>query len=553
MHAIVVSTMVSMIAIILLPTAFLVGANPILYEESDGSSGATIGQVETETIVEVAVGATAAAGANNSYNDCINDPYFLYRGKPQKDCGWVKKKPGKRCKKKQQSGEPVEESCRKTCDFQYCKTIEDSKTKLMVGAYYYPWWGNDFHQGNPNNPDSYLRRQLIESQQLPQLGEYDDTRPNIIRKHLAWSNQNNIGLWVTSWWGKDRREDLNIKNNILKHRNLKNHKIAIFYETTGRIREQDGYALDNVKTDLEYLCQEYFNHPNYYTMGVDADGNADATSQTRYPAFFVYLTRKLEAEEVLPNAIALMREGARDAGCGEIFIVGDQVFQKPPEDGNGLIPEVDLIPFDLLDAVTNYDVYGSMRGARNGGYIGTREKVTEYYQEQNVWKAIAKNRSCAFIPGISPGFNDRGVRPEKERIPLSRRLNENAQEGSLFQAALEEARTIVDSSIGNMIMVNSMNEWHEDTQIEPCVAVDKSEDSTNLPFNLTYGLEYEGYGTLYLKMLKKETKSWDPSMVVPVPTITASSVEAEIPASEILDVNQEDIVTISDTIGWEVE
>ena len=539
-----------MIAIILLPTAFLVGANPILYEESDGSGGATIGQVETETIIEVAVGGTAAA--KNSDNDCTNDPEFLWRGKPKKNCRWVDKNPGKHCKKTQ-NGEPVEESCRESCDFQYCKTIKDSKTKLMVGAYYYPWWGNDFHRGNPDNPDSYLRRQLIESQQLPKLGEYDDTRARIIKQHLAWSRQNNIGLWVTSWWGKDRREDLNIKNNILKHPKLKNHKIAIFYETTGRIREKDGYALDNVKTDLEYLCQEYFNHPNYYTMGVDADGNADATSQTRRPAFFVYLTRKLEDVGVLPDAIARMREGARDAGCGEIFIVGDQVFQKPPEDGSGLIPEVDFIPFDLLDAVTNYDVYGSMRGARNGGYIGTRQKVTEYYMEQNLWKAIAKNRSCAFIPGVSPGFNDRGVRPEKERIPLSRRLNKDAAEGSLFQAALEEARTIVDSSIGNMIMVNSMNEWHEDTQIEPCVAVDASKVSTNLPSNLTFDLEYEGYGHLYLKMLKEETKSWDPLMVVPVPTIAASSVEAKIPASEILDGNQEDIVTISDTIGWEVE
>lgn len=543
MNAVVVTTMISMIAIISLPAAFLVGASPILYEESDGSSGATIGQVETETIVEVAVGATTAAGANN---DCTDDPDFHYKEKQQRDCDWVKQQPGKRCKLKQ-SGEPVEESCRETCNFQYCKTIEDSKTKLMVGAYYYPWWGDDFHRGNPDNPDSYLRRQLIEPQQFPSLGEYDDTKRNVIKRHLAWSRKNNIGLWVTSWWGRDKREDMNIKNNILVSPKLQNHKIAIFYETTGRIREKYNYSLDNVRTDLEYLCQEYFNHPNYYTMGVDADGNADASSQTRRPAFFVYLTRKLEDLEILPDAIALMREGARDGGCGEIFIVGDQVFQGPPKSEN------ELIPFDLLDAVTNYDVYGSMRGERNGGYIGTREKVTEYYQEQNLWRALAKDRNCAFIPAVSPGFNDRGVRPEIERIPLSRRLNENAPEGSLFRAALEEARTIVDPKIGNMIMVNSMNEWHEDTQIEPCFAVGKSNDSTNLPRNLTYGLEYEGYGSLYLKILKEETQSWDPSMVVPAPASGAKTDGARIPANEILDGNQEDIVTISDTIGWELE
>jgi len=567
-HAIVVVSIMlvsRMIAtIMLLPMAVRVGANPIIIpynvESDGGSSSATIGQVETEeTFVEVAValGATSSAGVNNADTDCTNDSTFRYKGKPQKNCRWVNKKPRKRCQKTQpETGELVAERCRKNCDYHYCKTIRDSQTKLLVGAYYYPWWGKDFHQGNPNNPQSYLRKQLLDSPQLPKLGEYDDTQPNILKKHLTWSRQNNIKLWVTSWWGKDRREDLNIKNNILKHPQLKQHKIAIFYETTGRIREKDGYALDNVQPDLEYVCQEYFQHPNYYTVGVDADGNADATSPTRRHVLFVYLTRKLATLGLLPEVLVRMRAGAREAGCGEIFIVGDHVFQKPPTvDKNGQIPAAELIPFDLLDAVTNYDVFGSMRGEKNGGYVGTRQKVTDYYQEQNQWKAIANNHSCAFIPAISAGYNDRGVRPEKERIPLSRRLSPNAADGSLFQAALEEARTIVDARIGNLLLVNSFNEWHEDTQIEPCVAVEKSQSSTNLPANLTFGLEYTGYEFLYLNMLKKETKAWKPVMVVPVPTtITASSVAVKIrPAGEILDADQEDIVTISDTIGYEVE
>jgi len=144
-------------------------------------------------------------------------------------------------------------------------------------------------------------------------------------------------------------------------------------------------------------------------MGVDEDGNADPSSQTRLPVLFVYLTRKLEDLGLLHDVIELMREGAKEGGCDQIFIVGDQVFQGPPKN------DEEMIPFDLLDAVTNYDVYGSMRGERNLGYIGSREKVTEYYKEQNQWRAMAKNQGCAFIPAVSPGFNDRGVRPEKNR------------------------------------------------------------------------------------------------------------------------------------------
>ena len=51
------------------------------------------------------------------------------------------------------------------------------------------------------------------------------------------------------------------------------------------------------------------------------------------------------------------------------------------------------------------------------------------------------------------------------------------------------------------MIVNSFNEWHEDTQIEPAVG-----DTTNVPFDHTQGLHYEGYGTRYLDILREETE-----------------------------------------------
>lgn len=472
-------------------------------------------------------------------DECIDDPTFR-RGR-NKGCHWVSLKPGIRCPRRVR-GKLIAASCRESCDYQYCKTIQNSQNSLTVGVYYYPWWGPDRHWH-----EGYVRSQLIGPQQFPSLGEYDDRSNSLIKKHLDWSRKYNFGLWVTSWWGKDRQEDVTLKNHILKNNKIRNHKIAIFYETTGRIREKENYDLKNVKPDLEYLCQEYFNHWNYFTMGVDDDGNPDSSSQTRLPVLYVYITRKLEDLGLLEEVIDLMREGARDAGCGEIFIVGDQVFQGPPNTNDA---DDNLIPFDKLDAVTNYDVYGSMRGEKNLGYIGSREKVTKYYQEQNKWRSIARARDCAFIPAVSPGFNDRGKRPDVERIPLSRRLNENSPEGSLFQAALEEARTIVDPGIGNLIMVNSLNEWHEDTQIEPCYGVDKNGTDTSNPTDLTYSLEYKGYGGLYLKMLKEETEAWKPSMVVPPAVLSA---KASVPAKGFLEDDREEYVTISDTIGWKLE
>jgi hypothetical protein len=69
--------------------------------------------------------------------------------------------------------------------------FEYYSSQIRVGAYYYPWHGSNFH-----NFGGYVRSQLV-PQQLPALGEYDDTDPETIRQHLAWSQQANIGLWVT--------------------------------------------------------------------------------------------------------------------------------------------------------------------------------------------------------------------------------------------------------------------------------------------------------------------------------------------------------------------
>ena len=315
------------------------------------------------------------------------------------------------------------------------------------------------------------------------MGEYDDSDSKTVAQHLKWSRQANIQLWITSWWGAGSREDLTTKDAILEHPEIGDHKIALFYETTGRIKEEDGYSTHRVVSDIEYISKEYFGHPNYFRM----NGR---------PVLFVYLTRKLESIGILEDVITLVRKEAQKAGH-DIFIVGDQMFRKPP-DSDKL-----YAPFSILDAVTNYDVYGSM-GVN--GYAGSDE-VKKSYKQQQEWREIALSRGCSFIPSVSPGYNDLGVRPEKNHGPLSRKLAPEDSPGSLFRASLVDARKLVDPNVQNFLVVNSFNEWHEDTQIEPvAVAVG---DRTNLPDDLTKGLEYEGYGDLYLDILRNETLDYE--------------------------------------------
>ena len=115
----------------------------------------------------------------------------------------------------------------------------------------------------------------------------------------------------------------------------------------------------------------------------------------------------------------------------------------------------------LLDAVTNYDVYGSS----GGKMYATQEKVEQYYQAQAGWRSMAHQVGTSFIPATAPGYNDTGVRDG--HVPLSRKLSENDEFGSLFQAMINEAVTLIDEETDNLFMITSWNEWHEDTQIEP--------------------------------------------------------------------------------------
>ncbi len=340
------------------------------------------------------------------------------------------------------------------------------KSPYRVGVYYYPWYGSDFHGGK------YMRARLVPPQ-YPTLGEYDDREVSVISQHLAWSRQAHISLWVASWWGPDRREDQTLLQRILPHPELGDMGIALFYETTGRTRSFSSFDL--VGPDIAYMAEHYFNHPNYLKI----EGK---------PVLFVYLTRVLSRNGTLGEVVGAMRTSAAQAGY-ELYIIGDEVFGQPPNSSNAL---------GLLDAVTNYDVYGSM-GVK--GYAG-QYAVDRYYRAQAQWRALAHEAGAAFVPAATPGFNDKGVRGGHEAT--SRKLDSDAEYGSLFRAMLEQAVAHTDDPTGNMLLITSWNEWHEDTQIEPIAeAPPTASDDSDSGKAFSEGLSYEGYGERYLQILRE--------------------------------------------------
>lgn len=185
-----------------------------------------------------------------------------------------------------------------------------------------------------------------------------------------------------------------------------------------------------------------------------------------------------------------MRTAALDAGY-DIYIIGDHAFGAPRASAAGL---------DLMEAVTNYDVYGSLGAS---GYSG-QAAVDRYVAAQSGWKGLAETVGARFVPAAAPGFNDKAVRDG--HAPLSRKLTAGAEFGSLFRALLRGAKPQADPNLGRMMMITSWNEWHEDTQIEPvALAPPTSRDDSPSGSDLTRGLPYEGYGQRYLDILFEET------------------------------------------------
>ena len=207
-----------------------------------------------------------------------------------------------------------------------------------------------------------------------------------------------------------------------------------------------------------------------------------------------YRTRYFQDLGILEEVLTLMRNSANSCG-NDLYIIGDHVFGDSPD-----LTKPDN-RFLMLDAVTNYDVYGSM--GRPIKYAGAKA-VDDYYREQEKWRSLAIMNGCRYIPATSPGYNDRGVRLQNDHPPLSRKLTVTAEEGSLFKYQLEKALPLVDPLVDNLVLVNSFNEWHEDTQIEPAGPI---ESVASLPVILTGGLQYEGYGELYLDILRDSTIS----------------------------------------------
>ena len=341
----------------------------------------------------------------------------------------------------------------------------------QLGAYYYPWYtGSSFHGGNP--PGSTTLRYHLNPRQRPALGWYDQNDESVISRHYKWAQYAGIDFFVCSYWGKGKRADKVIRKYMFDNPDRGDIKLCVFLEPSITPRNKNA-TFKSITAEVEYLCDNYFKHPGYFRI----DGK---------PVVFIYVTRALSDAD-LKMCLDAVRTAAVNKGTGEVYIVGDEVWGAPEASVDG--PRV-----GWMDAVTNYDVYGNLGRER----FVTDAKLDTWKARNSGWKSLTDSLGKDFIPAISPGYNDRGVRLVSDHPACSRKLNDETNKfGSLFSGMIDRLETDVD-----IVMVNSWNEWHEDTQIEPAIAAKPTSSDDTGENTLTQGLEYNGYGTLYLDILR---------------------------------------------------
>jgi glycoprotein endo-alpha-1,2-mannosidase len=339
------------------------------------------------------------------------------------------------------------------------------ENRPIVGAYYYPWYGGEESEWRQT------LRQRLDPPESPRAGLYRSDDPKVIKEHIAQSLRAGISFWSVSWWGPQSLTDRNFLHAILDHPDAASLRFAVHYETTGRFGDPNHPNLENWEGDLNYLEEHYFSHPNYLRI----NGR---------PVLFVYLSRVF-----LRDQGAALVQAAREGPSG-IFIVGDDVFG----------PEYRAEWAQKFDAVTAYDVYGQSSGIHGS----TRQAIDQLATNYREARQAANQVDTAFIPAVSPGFNDTVIRNGHPVMPRRFKDHGESADGDVFRDMIALAAIPnLDPRCGRLMMVTSFNEWFEDTQIEATAGDQPStaRDISNSKSKFTSAEQYEDYGNRYLEIL----------------------------------------------------
>ena len=373
------------------------------------------------------------------------------------------------------------------------KQVESNKLPVAnrprVGAYYYFWYPDNFSLG-------MVRRKVVPKQK-PVLGYYHSSDKSVAEQHISWCSRFGIDFLALDYWPSRPKQNAFITSAFLQAKNISDIEFCIFYESWNLgfdralgVTSFTPEKIDRLKKDMQIISKTFFSHPSYLKIG-------------GRPVLILYLTRTFSGE--YEEAVRVVRKVCKDAGF-DVLLMGDEVFwevagrrwyQKSPV----LTRDIQRRRVNLFDAVTAYNPYESFN-KNHAGYAGESSYL------QDVRHLFSRYRSSlpegsAFVPGVTPGYNDRACRPREDHYVIPRILFENAEPGSFFRESLKETVLPFMDVRLKLAMITSFNEWNEDTAIEPLTGVESSKSDTSPSKTFfTGGYPYEGFGARYLEIIR---------------------------------------------------
>jgi glycoprotein endo-alpha-1,2-mannosidase len=364
-----------------------------------------------------------------------------------------------------------------------------ASANVTVGAYYYPWYGS-----SPGGHSFIGLRERLVPAQAPSQGAYDSLDADAIARHIDQSHLGNIQFWAISWWGPDTIMDIAFRDHILTHPRAGELRYAVFYECWGRLGTTSQTDFTNLLPDFQYFAETYFPNPNY--LRVD-----DKPVVFIFQAHGFFDTPNGESGQVLEDVRSELHNGY---GI-DVYLVADDIGSGGPN----------LDRARQWDAITPYFPQGLLGNATPLGVPQWAVDNNQAIYDQAI--AIAGQAGCAFVPSVTPGFNNQGWTWPDELTPVLPRYMETTGEpveASLFRTLLADvAVPRVDAQADNMLLVTTFNEWHEDTQIEPTNFAAPTADDISGTQEITEGYAYAGYGSLYLDVLRRATTSQPPTPI----------------------------------------
>lgn len=314
----------------------------------------------------------------------------------------------------------------------------------QVGAFYFPGWKD-------NEPGAPSKRPWEPIQKYPNkeplIGWYDEGKPDVVKRQLGQMRQAGLDFLVFDWyWSEGSKEYLgHALKAFLSAPDWPGMKFALLWANHMKVPN----TRENFDAMVRHWCQHYLKRPDHLRI----DGK---------PAIFVFSQENLRdrAREMGLHPRDLLRrarEIAREAGVGELFIIGS----------------AEAVPYWVTEygKETGYDAYSAYNYHRgfDGKYIPDRRTSHSFKELDDAyamsWNWIIGNSPVPYIVPGTAGWNRRPWGGSKD--PLH---DDSEASPAEFEAHLRRLRAVIDANpvkTRRTAVLCCWNEHGEGSVIEP--------------------------------------------------------------------------------------